>query len=71
MKRLNISASDELCSLMDKFTEEHNISRSRLIETAVTQYISAMEEMPTLTNQLNELVKALNALSVDSGRREA
>lgn len=64
MKRYNISISDELGEKMDAFIKKNNTNRSNLIAISVSQYLDAMEALPTLQGQLKELADSLNELKI-------
>lgn len=64
MKRYNISISDDLGVKMDEFIEKNHTNRSNLISIAVSQYMQAMDAMPTLQAQLKELSDSLEDLKI-------
>lgn len=63
MKRVNLSIDDIVLDRIDKFCETHHISRSKLMSLAVSDYITAQEQLPNLAkdlkSQLDELEKSL------------
>lgn len=64
MKRYNISISDELGDIMDDFIKRNHTNRSNLISVAVSQYISAMDSLPSIQNQLKDLSNELEKLKI-------
>lgn len=64
MKRYNITVSDDLSVKMDEFITKNHTNRSNLISIAVSQYMEAMEAMPTLQAQLKELASSLEDLKI-------
>lgn len=52
MKRVNLTIDDIVLERIDKFCEANNISRSKLMSLAVSEYISAQEQLPILTKDL-------------------
>jgi len=47
---------------VDTFCEKHNIARSKLISLAVSEYISAQEQLPIVTKDLKEQLTNLESL---------
>lgn len=62
MKRINISMDDIVAERVDTFCEKHNIARSKLISLAVSEYISAQEQLPIVTKDLKEQLTNLESL---------
>lgn len=62
MKRYNITMADDLCDKLDNFIKDNHTNRSNVISVAVSQYINAMEALPTLQSQLLDLSKQLETL---------
>lgn len=63
MKRLNITIDDILDDKAIDYCKKNNISKSALIGIALNQYLTAMELMPSVQSQLDELKKQLAELS--------
>lgn len=63
MKRINICINEDVNARAIDYCEKNHISKSALIGTALTQYIDAMEMMPTVQAQLDELKARLDELS--------
>ena len=59
MKRLNLSLDDIVYSEIDEFCKAKNCSKSGLVSTACTAYISAIKAVPEVQSQIDELRQAL------------
>ena len=63
MKRLNITMDDIVANRLDAFCKKNNIARSKLISLAVSDYITAQEQLPNIAKdlklQLEDLEKSL------------
>lgn len=55
MKRVNISISDDVLSRSDAYAKKKGINRSVLITMALNTYLDAMDELPKVQAQLNDL----------------
>ena len=64
MKRINVSLEENVLARTDAFSKKSGLNRSSLITVALMTYIEAQEQMPTVQAQLDELKKALDALTV-------
>ena len=62
MKRINVSLGDDVLSRADNFSKKAGLNRSSLITVALTTYIDAQEQLPSVQNQLDELKRALEEL---------
>lgn len=62
MKRLNITMDDIVANRLDAFCEKNSIARSKLISIAVSEYISAQEQLPIVTKDLKEQIANLESL---------
>lgn len=61
-KRCNVTIDEKTLSRLDLFADMNGMTRSSVITIAVNQYIGAMEQMPTLQNQLAELQTLIREL---------
>lgn len=59
-KRYNISIDNDLANEMDRFMEKYHTNRSSLISVAVTQYMYAMEKLPKIEEQLENIKKIID-----------
>ena len=64
MKRINITLDDIVNERAEKFCKDHNISKSALIGTALTDYITAQELLPGLQIQIDALKEQLQAIAM-------
>lgn len=55
MKRVNISISDDVLSRSDAYAKKKGLNRSVLITMALNTYLDAMDELPNVQAQLNDL----------------
>lgn len=58
-KKLNVTIREDLLERMDDYAGENGMTRSGLIAMAVTQYLNAVEAMPSV----NKLLNAMAAVS--------
>lgn len=58
-KKLNVTIREDLLERMDDYADENGMTRSGLIAMAVTQYLNAVEAMPSV----NKLLNAMAAVS--------
>ena len=58
-KKLNVTIREDLLARMDDYADENGMTRSGLIAMAVTQYLNAVEAMPSV----NKLLNAMAAVS--------
>ena len=58
-KKLNVTIREDLLESMDDYADENGMTRSGLIAMAVTQYLNAVEAMPSV----NKLLNAMAAVS--------
>lgn len=58
-KKLNVTIREDLLERMDNYADENGMTRSGLIAIAVTQYLNAVEAMPSV----NKLLNAMAAVS--------
>ena len=54
-KKLNVTIREDLLKRMDDYSSENGMTRSGLIAVAVTQYLNAVEAMPSVTKLLNAM----------------
>lgn len=54
-KKLNVTIREDLVERMDEYADENGMTRSGLIAVAVTQYLNAVEAMPSVTKLLNAM----------------
>lgn len=54
-KKLNITIRTDLLERTDQYCDDNNISRSGLIALALTQYLNAVEAMPSVNKLLSSL----------------
>lgn len=59
MKRVNLAIDDIVLQRVDKFCDTHSISRSKLMSLAVSDYITAQEQLPNLTKDLQAQLDSL------------
>lgn len=64
MRRINITLDDIVDDRAINFCKKHNIKKSALISTALTEYISAQELLPSVQTQLDELKAQLELLAI-------
>lgn len=64
MRRITITLDDIVDDNAIKFCKSHNIKKSALISTALTQFISAQEQLPDFQIQLDELRSQLELLTI-------
>lgn len=64
MKRYSVCMDEVVVDRIDKYCAEHNMSRSKLLTLASTEWITAQEAAPALRadleRQINELAKLVN-----------
>lgn len=69
-KKINITVPDTLLEKVDAYAEKNAMTRSGLIQLAMSQYIQAQEMMPNLNNAFALMgslaVKAASQGGVDS-----
>ena len=58
-KKLNVTIREDLLERMDNYADENGMTRSGLIAISVTQYLNAVEAMPSV----NKLLKSMAAVS--------
>lgn len=58
-KKLNVTIREDLLERMDNYADDNGMTRSGLIAVAVTQYLNAVEAMPSV----NKLLNAMAAVS--------
>ena len=58
-KKLNVTIREDLLERVDDYADENGMTRSGLIAMAVTQYLNAVEAMPSV----NKLLNAMAAVS--------
>lgn len=54
-KKLNITLREDLLDRMDNYADENGMTRSGLIAVAVTQYLNAVEAMPSVSKLLDAM----------------
>lgn len=69
MRRINITLDDIVDDKAIEFCKVNHITRSALISTALTQYISAMEQMPKLKEDLQAQIDELRELVANLGNK--
>lgn len=58
-KKFNATMREDLLERLDNYADENGMTRSGLIAIAVTQYLNAVEAMPSV----NKLLNAMAAVS--------
>ena len=58
-KKLNITLREDLLERIDEYAEGNGMTRSGLLAIAATQYLNAVEAMPSV----NKLLKSMAAVS--------
>lgn len=58
--KLNISMNDDLYERVNEFCKVRHMTRSGLITQSVQQYMDAVEQIPSIKEQLEELKAVLN-----------
>lgn len=58
-KKINITLRDDLLERMDSYSQNNAMTRSGLIALAVTQYLNAVEAMPSV----NKLLASMAAVA--------
>lgn len=58
-RKLSVTIREDLLDRMDEYADENGMTRSGLIAIAVTQYLNAVEAMPSV----NKLLSAMAAVS--------
>lgn len=61
-QKLSITIRGDLLKKMDTYAEENALSRSGLIALAVTQYLNAIEAMPSTAKLLNAMAAVSDGL---------
>ncbi len=59
-----ISMDDELFDRVNDYANKNHISRSGLLSLSVTHYMDAMEALPGIKGQLDDLKKVLDNMAV-------
>lgn len=54
-KKINITLQEDLLERMDTYASENALSRSALIALSVSQYLNAVEAMPSLNKLLTSM----------------
>lgn len=54
-KKLSVTIRSALLDRMDRYADENGMTRSGLIAIAVTQYLNAVEAMPSVNKMLNAM----------------
>lgn len=54
-KRINVTIDEETLARIDLFADMNGMTRSSVLAISANQYIGAMEQLPTLQNQIEEL----------------
>lgn len=54
-KKLSVTIRSDLLERMDLYANENGMTRSGLIAIAVTQYLNAVEAMPSVNKMLNAM----------------
>lgn len=54
-KKLSVTIRSDLLDRMDSYAENNGMTRSGLIAIAVTQYLNAIEAMPSVTKLLSAM----------------
>lgn len=62
VKRFNICLTPELDKRLDEVSKLKKVSRSQIISTALTEYLNALDLIPDVKAQLNELTSLLDEL---------
>lgn len=65
-KKINITLQEELLERVDKYAGENALSRSGLIALAVSQYLNAVEAMPSV----NKILASMAAVAEGTVRGE-
>ena len=69
MRRVNITLDDVVDDKAKEFCIANNITKSALISTALTQYISAMEQLPKFKADLQAQIDELKELVSNLGNK--
>ena len=62
VKRINICLTPEIDKKLDEVSKLKNVSRSQVVVTALTEYFNALDLIPDVKAQLNELTSLLDEL---------
>lgn len=54
-KKLSVTIRSDLLERMDEYADDNGMTRSGLIAIAVTQYLNAVEAMPSVKKMLNAM----------------
>lgn len=54
-KKLSVTIRSDLLERMDDYADDNGMTRSGLIAIAVTQYLNAVEAMPSVKKMLNAM----------------
>lgn len=62
--KFNISMKDDLFERFDKFSKDRHVNRSALVSIAVQQYMDAIEQLPVVQSQLEELMEKVSQIEL-------
>lgn len=64
--KFNVSMKDDLFERFDKFSKDRHVNRSALVSIAVQQYMDAIEQLPVVQSQLEEMKDILSKLELQT-----
>lgn len=62
--KFNISMKDDLFERFEQFSKDRHVNRSALISIAIQQYMDAVEQLPVVQSQLDEMKNILSKLEI-------
>lgn len=60
VKKLSVTLREDLIERMDDYADENAMTRSGLIAVAVTQYLNAVEAMPSVNKLLSSMAAVVD-----------
>lgn len=69
MRRINITIDDVVDDKAKDFCKANNLTKSALISTALSEYISAMEKLPALKAELQAQIDELKVAVEKMGNK--
>lgn len=60
VKKLSVTLREDLIERMDDYADDNAMTRSGLIAVAVTQYLNAMEAMPSMNKLLSSMAAVVD-----------
>lgn len=61
VRKLSITLREDLLQRMDDYADDNAMTRSGLIAVAVTQYLNAVEAMPSVNKLLNSMAAVVDS----------